>query len=123
VDPGSGEPSQLIVEQCQFDLQLAFLRAGASCKNVEDEAGAIHDTGIDGFFDIASLAGGQFIVDDDDLNVLREDGKAQFFNLSLANIGCWIRSRPMLNGFRNNTGTGRNRKFAQFRHRCIVRAD
>ena len=57
VAPKFCKPWQQMLELRQFDLQLAFARAGALRKNVENERRAIQDFAVENFFEVAALRG------------------------------------------------------------------
>src|SRR5687767_747830 len=56
------KPVQPVVELGQLHLELAFLGAGTTGKNVQDQSGAVDDFGINSLFQIPLLAGREVIV-------------------------------------------------------------
>ena len=61
---GADEPRQQVLQLRELDLQLAFARAGAPRKDVEDELRAIDDLSADLFLDLPQLRRRQLVVED-----------------------------------------------------------
>lgn len=93
VSPRANEPCRQILQLCEFDLQFAFVAAGALRKDVEDEARAVHHAAVEREFEIAPLRGRECVIEDDEFDVVRFARKAQFFNLAAANEHLGVRSR------------------------------
>ena len=53
----AGQPRQQVIQLREFDLQLAFARAGAAGKNIQDELRAVDDFAIERAFEVALLVG------------------------------------------------------------------
>ena len=47
----------------EFNLHLAFARAGALRENVENERRAVEDFAVEDFFQVAALRGRKFVVE------------------------------------------------------------
>src|SRR5205807_8746408 len=86
----SGQSRELVFQLREFDLELAFLCAGAAGEDVEDEAGAIHDLCLQSLFEVPRLAGREFLVEDDDIDALDKNLLAQFLDLTFSDIRRWI---------------------------------
>lgn len=68
----------------QFDLQLAFVTAGALRENIENEARAIHHAAVERNLEIALLRGRERVIENDEFDVARFALKAQFLDLAAA---------------------------------------
>ena len=67
----------------EFDLQLAFVRAGAPGEDVENQFGAIHHAPAAGLLEIARLARRQVVVDDDEVRAGFLAGPRELLGLAL----------------------------------------
>ena len=65
--PGARQPGQTVFVLRQFDLDRAFARAGVARKDVQDQRGTVEhlDLIAEGFFQLALLARGKLVVEDD----------------------------------------------------------
>ena len=70
VAPEPRQARQQMLELRQFDLQLAFARAGALGEDVEDERRAVENLAVENLLQVAALRGGKFVVEDDRVHVL-----------------------------------------------------
>ena len=68
----------------QFDLQLAFLRAGALREDIEDQRGAVENLAIEDVFQVAALRGGKFVVENDGVHVVPLAIRGEFVRLAAA---------------------------------------
>ena len=66
VGPHPSQPRQLVLELRQLDLEAAFVGLGVQGEDVEDQARAIDDLGLDGLFEGALLGGRKLVVGDQD---------------------------------------------------------
>lgn len=66
----------------EFDLQTAFLALRALREDGEDEADAVEHAALQGFFEIALLGGGEFVVEHGQVDLLFAHGLRQFFGLA-----------------------------------------
>ena len=57
VAPETGQAREQMLELREFNLQLAFLRAGALRKNIKDERSAVEDLAIEDAFEVSALGG------------------------------------------------------------------
>lgn len=58
-----------MLELRQLDLELAFARAGALGKNIENQRGAIEHLAVKDFFQVAALGGREFVIEDDRIDI------------------------------------------------------
>ena len=93
MSPRADEPRRQILELREFDLQLAFVAAGALRENIEDEARAVDDTPVQRSFEIALLRGCERVIENDEFDVVRFAGEAQFFDLAAADKHLGIGAR------------------------------
>ena len=84
VAPEPGQARQQMLELRQFDLELAFLRAGALRENIENQRRAVEHLAIENAFQIAALRGGKFVVEDDRVHVLAAAMLGKFIRLAAA---------------------------------------
>ncbi len=82
VGPAAHEARGHVLQLREFDLQLAFERARALRKDVEDQAAAVEHAALQFLLEIAFLAGAQRAVDDDEIGGERFDARAQFLDLA-----------------------------------------
>jgi hypothetical protein len=68
----------------QFDLQLAFVSAGALGEDIEDKAGPVHDPALEQTLQVALLGRGQGMVEDDHVGVQHLDLGRDLFRLAAA---------------------------------------
>ena len=62
---GFAEAGGDVFEPCHFDLELGFAAVGVAVEDLDDDAGAVEHAGTGGAFEVAGLAGGDVVVDDD----------------------------------------------------------
>jgi hypothetical protein len=87
VGPGADEAGFLVVEAGQLDLETALLGAGAAAEDLQDQAGAVDDLALPGFFQIALLNRCQGVVDDGGLRLRGADQGGEFLDLAGAEQG------------------------------------
>lgn len=68
--PAAHQPSCLIIEMRQLDLQSSFGCRGALAENFEDEAGAVDHLDLEPLFQIALLDGREAAIDDQQFGLL-----------------------------------------------------
>src|SRR6266850_1262672 len=105
---------QPVFQLCEFDLKLAFFRSSAACKDVQDEACAIDDFGIERFLEILRLAGGKFVVENNQIHTLDQYFLAQFLHLAFSDKSRRIRPVTALNHLADDACAGRNGQLTQF---------
>src|SRR6266705_5014357 len=66
----------------QLDLEFAFLGTGAPRKDVQYQAGAIDDLGIEDFLQILGLAGRKLVVEDHNVRAFKKNLLADFFGFA-----------------------------------------
>ena len=82
VGPAADQPSLLVVEMRQIDLQRAFLGARALAEYLKDEAGAIEHLGVQRLLEIALLHRRQRMIDDDQLRLFFLDDLGELLDLA-----------------------------------------
>ena len=66
----------------ELDLQAAFLALRAAGEDGQNQADAVEYAALQGFFEIALLGGGEFVVEDDEIDVFVLHGLRPFFGLA-----------------------------------------
>ena len=84
VAPAADEPRQLVIHLRELDLQLAFGAARAKREDVEDEGGAINDSAIERFLEIALLRPGQRVPENHDVGTGLDAPRGDLLDLALA---------------------------------------
>ena len=75
----------------QFDLHFRIGCLGPLGENLEDQAGTVyHVAACDDFFDVSLLGAGQFVVEDDILDLVLFAIVFYFIQFSCADIGCLV---------------------------------
>ena len=87
VGPEAGEAGQQVLELGKLDLEFAFAGAGALGKDIKDEGGAVQDLALEGFFEVAGLGGGKFVVEDDGIDVVIAAELGEFGGFAFADVG------------------------------------
>ncbi len=80
----SGQPRQHVLQLRELDLQLAFVRARAPGKDVEDQLGAIDDAPAARLLEVARLPRRQLVVDDDEVRAGLVAGARDLLDLARA---------------------------------------
>ena len=78
------EPCAKVGELGEFYLQAAFLRLRAQGKDGEYEADAVEHAALQGFFQIAFLGGGEFVVEHGEVDVVSAHESGEFFGFARA---------------------------------------
>ena len=78
------QPAGQVSELGEFDLQAAFLALGAAGKDGQNQADAVEYAALQDFFEIALLGGGEFVVEDDEVDVFVLHGLRPFFGFAAA---------------------------------------
>jgi hypothetical protein len=84
VGPAPHEAATLVFQMREFDLQRAFLGAGAVAEDFQDQPGAVHDLGLEFLLQIALLNRRQGMIDDHQLDLLDRDPVRQFRHFASA---------------------------------------
>lgn len=84
VGPGADQPRRQVLQLRELHLQLAFVAARALREDVEDQAGAIDHAPVQRALQIALLRGRERMIEDDDVDLVRVAGEAQFLGLAAA---------------------------------------
>ncbi len=112
--PILGEARQQMLELGEFDLDLAFLRAGALRKDVEDECGAVEDLDVENLFQVAALRRRKFVVEDDRVHVVLVAEPGKFPRLALADVGRGMGRLHFLDAVADDLAAGGGGQLAQF---------
>ena len=88
VGPGAGQAGQAVLVLGQFDLQDAFAGVGMLGEDVQDQRCAVEDADIlaEAFLQLAQVARGKLIVEDDHLGQGFFDQCFDLFNFSRPDI-------------------------------------
>nr|AIF15465.1 hypothetical protein [uncultured marine thaumarchaeote KM3_70_D07] len=62
--PASDQPTSLVVQCRQFDLQAALPGSGAFAEDFQNQPGAVDDLTLPGLFQVSLLHRGQWSIDD-----------------------------------------------------------
>ena len=116
----SSETWQRVFELGQFDLQPGFHGAGPAGKDIQDQFAAVEHLDVERFFEIASLAGGKVVVEDDHVGVLGLDAFQQLCHLALADVGGGNDAVPFLREFADHDRPRGGRQAAQLLHRIVT---
>ena len=114
VSPRADQPRRQILQLREFDLQLAFVAAGALREDIENEAGAVDHAPIQRLLQIALLRGRERVIEDDEFDVVRLAREAQFFDLAAADEHLGIGARPAAGEGDGGIGARTLREQAEF---------
>src|SRR5258705_7599908 len=103
----------------ELDLELAFFRMRALRENVEDQRGAIENFALEDFLQIARLSRGEFIVENDRINVVPATLLGEMPRLAAANEGPGDRRLKLLHALAHDFTPGACSQLAQFGHRIL----
>ena len=92
VRPHPLETRQRILELSEFDGQPSFIGLRVSREDIENQLGPIEHFDLQGSFEIARLAGGQIVVEDDHVRFVRFHQQRQLLHLAASQAGGRIRS-------------------------------
>ena len=87
VGPRPDEPSGLVIEVGEFDLQAAFGGRGALTEDLEDQTRAVDHLALELFLEVALLDRGERAIDDDQLSVLAVAGHGDVLDLPFTEQG------------------------------------
>ena len=105
------QPRKHVFELRQFHLQLAFAASCVFCKNIQNQLGAINDTALGKFLDIALLNGREIRVENYQRSFFEAGFRADLLQLALSNKGGGIGRRPQLKYSSSNFRAGAAREF------------
>ena len=92
---------------------VAVARGGVLREDVQDELGAVYDAQLHAFTEVASLGGGQVLVDDDQIDVLLEGADHQILELAGSDDGLRVDARALLRHDVDDLDAGGPCQFAQ----------
>ena len=84
VRPAANEPRLGVRKLRQFDLQVAFVSAGAIGEDVQDQFRARHHPAAQAFFEIALLGWRELVIEDHNAAFGALDGGFQFLDFAAA---------------------------------------
>ena len=114
VAPEPRQARQQMLKLRQFDLQLAFPRAGALREDVEDERRPVEHLALETRFQVAALGRGEFVVEDDRVHLLAAATRGKFVGFAAADERAGHRRLELLDSVANDFATGGGGQFAQF---------
>ncbi len=104
---GADETRHQILQLRELDLQLAFARARAPGKDVENQLRSIDDFRLESFLEIPQLRRRQLVVEDDDVDIEFVAGSGERLNLAATEKCRGVRLRPLLQHAQHDHGAGR----------------
>lgn len=114
--PAAHEPTRLIIEVREFDLQPPFRAGRAFAEDFEDEPGAVDHFRLCFGFEIALLDRRQGTVDDQQFGIMRAQPRCDRFDLAAAEQGGSLRRADMRRDTIDNInpdGRRQSRRFGQ----------
>src|SRR5690606_22251572 len=84
VGPAAHQTRAHVFQLSQFDLQLAFMGAGALREDIKNQTGSIEHAAFERTLEVALLAGCQGVVENDQLDLVVLDEIMQLFDLAAA---------------------------------------
>src|SRR5438874_4901804 len=110
------EAGQEVMQLRGLHLQAALLGAGALSKDVENQLGAVDHLDIELALEVALLARGQFLVEDQQVEIGLVFQRVQFLDLALSQEERGIRFWAALRVGTNHDHASRSRQLAQLEH-------
>ena len=101
----------------QFDLQLAFARAGALREDVENQRRAVENFAVENFFEVAALRRRKVVVENHRVHVLALAEIREFRRLALADERGGIQRFRFLQAVADDFAAGGGGQFAEFGQR------
>ena len=118
VAPEPRQARQQMLQLRQFDLQLAFARAGALREDVENERRAVEHLAVENLFQVAALRGRKFVVEDDGVDVVPGGSSCgEFLGLAFADVGGGAGRLQLLNAVADDFAAGGGGQFGKFLQR------
>ena len=108
-----------MLELREFDLHLAFARAGALRENVENQRSAIQNFALEDFFEVAALCGRKFVVENHRVHFVALAEIAPFASLAFADECGGVERNHFLNARLNHFAAGGRGQFAEFGERLL----
>jgi hypothetical protein len=84
VGPAADQACGQVLQLGQFDLQLALVALRALREDVEDQAGTVDHAHVEAPLQVTLLGGRQGVVEDDDLDLVGENGLRDLVGLAAA---------------------------------------
>jgi hypothetical protein len=98
----------------QFHLQFAFVGAGTLGEDIENESGAIQHAAFELLFQVAFLAGRQWMVEENNFCLVLANQLGNFFQLAGTYEETGIDVFQVARNQKHRTGTCRKGKFLKF---------
>ena len=114
-----GKARQKIAQLRQFHLQLAFARACARRKNVENQHGAVHHAHVCGGFQVADLRRRQLTVKNQQFNLMFPAEVRNFPNHTASHTGGCVQCRALLRHGAEGFCACAARQCIQLRQGCL----
>jgi len=111
VAPKASEPGEEVLELGELDLKFAFFGAGPLGENVQDERGAVQDLAVEYFFEVATLSGREFVVEDNSVDVLFATVPSELVGFAGADECAGDGCLQFLGAVANDFGASRTGKF------------
>lgn len=103
-----------MLELRQFNLQLAFPRAGPLREDVENQRGAVQNLELEKLLQVAGLRGGKLIVENDRVHVVLFAERGEFARFAFADVGGGIGRLDFLRAFADDFAAGGGGQFPEF---------
>ena len=110
VRPHLLQPRQRVLELGELDRETRFVGLGVAGEDVEDQLGPVEHFDFEAFSKVASLAGMQVVIEDDDVGFVMGDEVFELLDFPLAEIRGHIRLFPPLGQAAGDPGP---RRFGQ----------
>jgi len=115
VGPQPPHPSQVVLELCELNLELALGRVGVVGEDVEDDRGAVDHRHAERLLEVALLARQELVVAGDQVGVRLRDRSLQRRELALAEVAVGIGLWPALGELARDRHAGGPEQLPQLR--------
>jgi len=112
--PVAGEAGEEVLELGELDLELAFAGAGALGKDIEDQGSAVENLALEDLFEIPALGGGEFVVEDDGIDLVLAAFVGEFGGLAGADEGTGVGGFEFLGAGAGDLAAGGGGEFGEF---------
>lgn len=102
----TGQSRQSIIQLRMFHLQLSLFRSGTAGKDVENEARAVHNFGIESFFEVSRLIWRKFVVKYNDVCAFDENCLLHLIDFAFSDIRGGIGTMTMLDDLLDDSRAG-----------------
>ena len=115
VSPEFREARQQMLQLREFNLHLAFARAGALREDVENQRRAVQNFAPEDFFKVAALRGRKFVVENHRVHIVRLAEFCKFLRLALADESRGVERFHFLNPVAGDFAAGGDARVRQVR--------